>query len=269
MTEQKMSLLNQNDEMVPPWEEFPDYERHTLGWRMGTGEAYLDDYYTFIQQLSNDYETRLNYLKRHRPAPLNWDTYVLSILYPDRELNQEFGVGCSPTEILNLLNLGLVEHDAAYHTWLKQQDNIVLPWLWFASETPEEAARHNTREFWFFSRQLTELRERGNFQIEHVPSEWESVESQLMTGHLGDIDSTNGLLTLARMLCAGSVQPPWEIGLAPDDFTDSFEMDMGYADAFRLWIMSAFDDDRLLRKMFQKTGIPDNWVEWVDEHAID
>jgi hypothetical protein len=262
-----VQLDRTDDIMVPPWEKFPDYERHTLGWRMGVGEEYLDDYYTFIQQLSNDYQTRLNYLKSHRPAPLNWDIYVLSILYPDRKSKREFGVGCSPTEILNLLNLGLVEHDAAYHTWLQQQEGIVLPWLWFVSETPEQAARYNLREFWFFSRQLTDLRERGNFQIEQVPSEWQSVELQLRTGRLGDIDPTDGLLTLARMLCAGLVQPPWELDLSPDNFTDSFEMDMGYTDAFRLWIMSAFDDDLLLREMLHKTGIPANWADWVKEHA--
>ncbi len=82
-----------------------------------------------------------------------------------------------------------------------------------------------------------------------------------------DVDPAQGLLTLAQMLCAGSVKPPWTLGLFPDDFTDSFEMDMGYSDAFRLWIMSAFDDDMLLREMLQKTQIPREWLDWIDEQA--
>jgi hypothetical protein len=154
-----MVQIDRNDDMVPPWEEFPTYERYTMGWRMGTGEDYFCDWHTFIEKLPSD------------------------------------------------------------------------------------------------------------FKIEYVSSEWESVESQLLTGHLGDIDPTDGLLTLARMLCAGLVQPPWELDLSPDNFTDSFEMDMGYTDAFRLWIMSAFDDDLLLREMLHKTGIPANWADWVKEHA--
>lgn len=264
MTTELMSIPDDNHDMVPPWEAFPTYERYTLGWRMGSGEDYLYNWYAFIEKLSIDYQTRLNYLKSHRPAPLSWSDYVFDVLYPEIESEQEYG--CSPAETLNLLNLGLVEQDAAYHTWLQQQEGIVLPWLLFVSETPEAAARYNVREFWFFSRQLNTVRAQGNFKIADVPSKWQSVESQLITGRLGNIDPTNGLLTLARMLCAGTVQPPWELGLAPDECAaDSFELDMGYLDAYRLWLMSAFDDDILLRQMLEKTGIPDNWVEWLDK----
>jgi hypothetical protein len=263
MTIEKIMSLNDDDDMVPPWEAFPTYERYTIGWRMGSGEDYFYDWHTFIEKLSNDYETRLNYLKSHRPAPLNWGDHVFRVLYPDIESEQKYG--CSPAETLKLLNLGLIEHDVAYHTWLKQGANIEFPWL-AASKTPEYAALYNLREFWFFSRRLSTAREQENFKIEEdVPSKWQSVEFQLVTGHLGDINPKNGLLTLAQMLCAGAIQPPWDFGLSPDDCDNSCEMDMEYADAFQLWIMCAFDDDKLLRNMLEINGIPDNWADWVNE----
>jgi hypothetical protein len=266
MSTETMSLLNEDDDMVPPWEAFPTYERYTLGWRMGSGEDYFFDWHTFIEKLSNDYETRLNYLKSHRPAPLNWCDHVFRVLYPGIESEQKYG--CSAAETLKLLNLGLIEYDIAYHTWFKQQTGIEFPWS--ASKAPEDAARYNLREFWFFSRQLSAAREQGNFkiEIEDVPSKWQSVEFQLLTGHLGDINPKNGLLTLSQMLCAGSIQPPWKFSLSPDDCVDSVEMDMGYADAFQLWIMCAFDDDKLLRNMLQRNGIPDDWADWVNENGI-
>jgi hypothetical protein len=263
MTIKTILLLNENDSMVPPWEKFPTYERYTIGWRMGHGEDYFYDWHIFIERLSNDYDTRLNYLKSHRPAPLNWCDHVFRVLYPENKSKQKFGG--SSAETIKLLNLGLIEHDVAYNTWLQQQTH--LGWSWLVTKTPEDAARYDLREFWFFSRQLNDARKHGNLNIENVPSSWQKVETQLLTGHLGDINPTHGLLTLAQMLCAGSVQPPWELGLSVDDFAGSFEMDMGYTDAFRLWIMSAFDDDKLLRNMLQINGIPDNWIDWIDTNS--
>lgn len=253
------------EDMVPPWEEFPTYERHTIGWRMGLGEDYLYDWHAFVKQLPSDYEARLSYLRGHRPAPLNWGDTVLHVLDPAAESDQEYG--CSPSETLKLLNLGLVEHDVAYHTWLSKQADILWPWSLPVGDTPEEAARYCTREFWFFSRQIEAARSRGDLESVQVPAAWHAVEAQLRSGHVGDLDSAQGLLTLARMLCAGQVRPPWTLGLSPHDFADSFEMDMGYADAFRLWIMSAFDDDMLLRKLLQESGVPSDWAPWVDEQA--
>lgn len=258
-------MPHQNIEMLPPWEEFPTYERYTIGWRMGAGESYRHNWHKFIGKLPNDYDTRLNYLRRHRPAPLNWGDEVLAVLYPKIESEQEFG--CSQGEILKLLNLGLIEHDAAYQTWLNKQSAIMWPWSCSLNNTPQEATRYITREFWFFSRQLNVARRLGNVEFDTVPDSWQSVETQILTGRLGHIEPTQGLLTLAQMLCAGSVKPPWALGLSPDDFTDSFEMDMGYSDAFSLWIMSAFDDDMLLREMLKKTQIPCEWMSWIDEQA--
>jgi uncharacterized damage-inducible protein DinB len=31
------SLLDANGDLAPPWAKFPNYERGTIGWRMGSG----------------------------------------------------------------------------------------------------------------------------------------------------------------------------------------------------------------------------------------
>lgn len=258
-------MPDQQTDMVPPWEMFPTYERYTIGWRMGTGEQYRYEWHDFISKLPKDYASRLAYLRRHRPAPLNWGEAVLAVLYPKARPSRNRD--CSPKETRKLLELGLVEQDVAYHTWLAQQSAIAWPWLLSVAETPEEAARYRTREFWFFSRQLSAARRLGECKIDSVPAGWQSVESELRTGCLGDIDLSHGLQALARMLCAGTLQAPWELSPTLDNFADSFEMDMGYTDAFRLWLMCAFDDGLLLGQMFPTTGIPGDWAAWLKEQA--
>lgn len=258
-------MSNQPFELPPPWEAFPTYERHTIGWRMGPGEAYLVDWRKTIEALPRDYDVRLAYLRRFRPAPLNWCDELLSLLYSSTGLDLK--LGCSSAEIDRLLKLQLVEPDAAYRTWHSKQVGITWPWLMPVGDTPEEAARYRTREFWFFSRHLLEVRQSENVAINEIPSDWRSVESQLQTGQLGEIDSKNGLLTLAQMFCAGDVQPPWVLDLSISSFSDSFGMDMGYCDAFRLWIMCAFDDDKLLQKILNETSMPGEWADWIDEQV--
>lgn len=258
-------MSNQQTDVVPPWEQFPAYERYTIGWRMGTGEDYLHHWYAFIEMLPNDYDTRFTYLKRHRPAPLSWGDMILTVLYPETESDQ--GFGCSHEDILKLLGLGLVEHDAAYQTWLTQQSTIVWPWSWPVSQTPQNAARYRTREFWFFSRHLNAKREIGDLELDNIPIAWQRFETQLRTGQLGDVDLSQGLLTLGQMLCAGLVKPPWVFDLSLDDFTDTFAMDMGYVDAFRLWTISAFDDHQLLRELLQETQVSEEWADWVHKQT--
>jgi hypothetical protein len=99
------------DEVTPPWEAYPHYARRTIGWRMGSGEEYFRNWREFLRRLPNDYETRLKYLNRHRPAPVSWSDWVLSILRPDAPF------GCTEIQARELFQQGLIEHDAAYHTW--------------------------------------------------------------------------------------------------------------------------------------------------------
>ncbi|MDJ1182703.1 hypothetical protein [Roseofilum casamattae] len=258
-------MLEQLPEMLPPWEEFPTYKRDTIGWRMGTGERYLKDWFDFINTVPKNYESRLAYLKRHRPAPLNWGNWVLSILYPDVPLKQR--VRWSEAEHKPLIELGLIEEDAAYQTWVLKQSDIQWPWQLQGSRSPAVAARYRTRKFWFFSRQFNANRQAGELSSESVPGSWKEVETELLTGLLGNVDPSHGLLALAKMLCAGSVQPPWVYGLSPAQCTSSFEMDMGFCDAYQLWLMSAFDDNILLQKMLESTGVPSDWTDWIEEHT--
>ncbi len=249
------------NDYVPPWVEFPTYEQFSMGWRMGVGEDYIGEWSDFLRSLPIDYSSRLHYLQRHRPAPINWKETVMQVLYP--ESNSAFD--SDESQFLELLNLGLIEYDAAYQTWLIQQETIVFPWSY--SDEPIEAARYWTRDFWFFSRQLNGMRNRLVESLT-IPKPWKRFERQILTGDLGTLEPKEGLLTLAQMLCAGSVLPPWDVGLTLDDFDDSFEMDMGYVDAYQLWIMNAFDDDRMLRQMLSTTEIPTSWNAWINEQMM-
>jgi hypothetical protein len=154
-----------------------------------------------------------------------------------------------------LLREGLIASDASYPIWLRQQQGI--RWPWEAIETPEEAARYWTRDFWFRSRQVAGLRG-ADWIPPTVLDGWGPCREPLETGVVRKPDINRGLLTLAQMLAAGRVVPPWEFGLGMDAFADTFEMDMGYADAFRLWGMSAFDDRRQMERLIG-SSVPENW----------
>lgn len=266
-------MSENQQEMVPPWEAFPTYERYTIGWRMGAGESYRYDWHDFLETIPKDFESRLAYLKRHRPAPLNWGDSVLYVLYPssDEESDDDDDEYDKAKEA-KLKKLGLIKPDIAYHTWLKYQQSIIWPWSQgtFAKD-PLELTRYQTRDFWFFSRQLQELRTSKTLDFGTIPEIWKVVEQQIRTGELGDIhqlDLERGLLALAKMLCAGKILSPWDLGLTVDDYDENFEMDMGYVDAFHLWVMSAFDDDELLYQMFPKENIPKEWLEWMEEYSV-
>jgi hypothetical protein len=68
------------------------------------------------------------------------------------------------------------------------------------------------------------------------------------------------------MLCAGHVTPPWQVELNPDNFANSFEMNVGYVDAFRLWVLTVFDDQEHLARYVAPTEIPENWVSWFEQY---
>jgi len=60
------------------------------------------------------------------------------------------------------------------------------------------------------------------------------------------------------------VVAPWQAGLAVDDFSDSYEIGMGYVDAFRLWAGAAFDDAPTLERYLADAAMPAAWRPWVD-----
>ncbi|XYH93539.1 hypothetical protein ACMHYB_37590 [Sorangium sp. So ce1128] len=259
--------LDPRGDLAPPWERFPDYERHTIGWRMGAGEDWIGLWGVFLEQLARDPETRIAYLRRHPPAPVSWADAVHEVLYPTERGEDDDGDEDDPAAAAQrrsaLLAQGLIASDVAFTTWLAQQQGV--RWPWQHNDTPEEAARYSTRELWFWSRQVAELRRGSGWAPPAVPGGWRACAHALESGDAGPVDPRQGLLTLARLLCAGHVKAPWQLGLELADFADSYDDDMGYVDAFRLWGMSAFDDACQLRRYLEATRAPSDWEAWVAE----
>lgn len=257
------ALLDANGDLAPPWARFPGYERSTIGWRMGTGEDWLGLWYTFLEHLPRDLATRMAYLRRHPVAPISWADCVHAVLYAvteDGDEDDDEGRGRNQRQAL--LDSGLIASDVAYANWLALQTEVV--WPWSSSSSPQSAARNQTRGLWFWSRRLSDLRVRGELTLTAVPTGWRHLEHVILAGHADSFELQHGLGTLAKMLCAGQVVAPWQLGLTLDDFEDSFEEGMGYVDAFGLWLMSALDDHEHFERYFQAVGVPSVWRNWVD-----
>lgn len=62
-------MLENHKMMLPPWLAYPEIERHSIGWRMGYGEDYLDKWSRWYQKLpakkSADYQELF-------PEPPTW-----------------------------------------------------------------------------------------------------------------------------------------------------------------------------------------------------
>lgn len=266
--------LDARGDLAPPWEEFPHYERYTIGWRMGSGESWLGFFSVFLDQLPQDFETRLAYLRRHAKAPYTWSSWAYEVLYPEtsdedekEDVDDEDGERAqlrNKERRVQLIEMGLVGSDVAYYTWRTKQET--MHWPWEDSETPMDAARYWTRDLWYWSRHLDELRKQHQIPAFDVPEEWEEVAEIVRAGKTTPVVAEEGLRSLTRGLAAGVVIAPWQIGLSTDDFEDSFDMDMNYVDAFRLWGMSVFDDPVMVDHYAQSTAMPAEWKDWMVDH---
>jgi len=58
--------------MNPPWDEYPNYERSDLGWRMGAGETYLAKFERWFSDLTP--EEKAQFAERHS-EPDSWLGY--------------------------------------------------------------------------------------------------------------------------------------------------------------------------------------------------
>lgn len=265
--------LDARGDLAPPWEEFPHYERYSIGWRMGSGESWLGFCELFLDNLPTDFNTRLAYLQRHAKAPYTWSNWAHHILHPDdedkeqEEFDEDDDGEKERAQRLErrekLIEMGLVAEDIAYFTWRNKQTS--LRWPWEDCETPIDAARHWTRDLWFWSRYLQELRSQGEIPAFEAPEAWQEIAPIIRTGHAPQVVPENGLLSFVQNLAAGAVIAPWQIGLSPSDFEDSFEDDMGYVDAFRLWCMSVFDDWPTVERFMRDTNMPETWRDWMKE----
>ena len=226
---------------------------------MGHGEIWMEDWGRFMATLP-DHESKLAYFRRHRPAPYCWGNLVYGYLFR----GEKIGLTLTPEQIDRLLSLGLVEADVACATWLSQQDGIAWPWL--LRESPEMMARYQIRDFWFWSRQVSELRQLGHLVVPDVPSAWRECSLALQSGQPGELDVRYGLQTMATLLCVGDVRGPWQFGLGVESICQNYEMDMGYSDAFALWCQFVFDDRPHLSQFLEDSNAPGSWTSWCDEN---
>lgn len=256
-------------DLAPPWARFPTYERYTIGWRMGAGEDYLVRWWAFVTTLPADEASRRAYLRRHPPAPFTWAERVAQVLRPratddgDRDGDDDGSdVEAAHARRIALAADGLIAEDVAYRTWRATQAELAWPWAWV--DTPVAAARYWTRDLWFWSRHLAERRAARDVPRVDAPSAWAAIADVILGAPAGPIDPGAGLASLARGLAAGRVVAPWQAGLAVDDFSDSYEIGMGYVDAFRLWAGAAFDDAPTLERYLADAAMPAAWRPWVD-----
>lgn len=253
-------LLEPDAEIAPPWARFPEIQNHSIGWRMGYGEAYLERWRPWVKRLSTEAERRA-YLERHPPAPYSWAADVGAFLRPDATRTE------CPT-LQELADTGLVESDVAFRTWLERDPRPPMPWRGLTpfGDSPTRTARYATRTFWFWSRAMALDPPSERSEIGPVPAPWEPIVENLLTRDTGPVDPERGLQTLAQMLAAGAVVPPWRLGRSPRAFEDSYEMDMGYVDAYRLWARSAFDDRPFAEQTLGR--VPNRWRDWAETEVL-
>lgn len=55
--------------MNPPWIEFPELPSHSMGWRMGKGESYLDEWVAWLRGLN---DTEMEQYANQWPEPEGW-----------------------------------------------------------------------------------------------------------------------------------------------------------------------------------------------------
>lgn len=60
------------DPMEPPWQVFPDYERSSIGWRMGNGEDYMIDFDRWFR--TQDVQAQDSYILQF-PEPEGWEGF--------------------------------------------------------------------------------------------------------------------------------------------------------------------------------------------------
>lgn len=68
----KWNKLMNKKLLSPPWIAYPEIERYSIGWRMGSGEAYLDKWGAWFDALDNAEQEEYQLLF---PEPITWKGY--------------------------------------------------------------------------------------------------------------------------------------------------------------------------------------------------
>ena len=64
--------------ILPPWLRYPDIPCGSIGWRMGPGETYIQDWLYWISTMTP--EKRLKYLERYAHIPKEWRSWVIEFM---------------------------------------------------------------------------------------------------------------------------------------------------------------------------------------------
>lgn len=64
--------------ILPPWLKYPDCPRLSIGWRMGGGEQYMNDWSFFVDGMDRQQFT--SYISRYAPIPKEWRDLVEDVL---------------------------------------------------------------------------------------------------------------------------------------------------------------------------------------------
>ncbi|MEM1417730.1 MAG: hypothetical protein AAGH15_22720 [Myxococcota bacterium] len=252
-------VLDANGDVMPPWAKFPTIARYSIGWRMGAGEGWMAFFHVFQRdRLGTSVDARKAFLRRHPPAPHTWANWVLHLLErdklaPQREVTQR--------QLDELTAEGLIAEDAPYRRYVEQDAPDVV---WQTYATPAEAARYPLRPLWFWTRRN---REQGPLPMDEALAEkaaWATFLAVARRERAPTFDAERGLESLAVALAAGQPPAPWTLGLPVESVRGSMELDMGYADAFQMWLFMAFDDRPTLKAyVASQPPPPASWATWL------
>ncbi|WP_040480269.1 hypothetical protein, partial [Longispora albida] len=74
--------LAAHGQVQPPWRAYPDYERYSIGWRMGNGEWHMMTWGHWWQAAFPGEPERLAFF-RAEPPPAEWLDWAAYQIWPD------------------------------------------------------------------------------------------------------------------------------------------------------------------------------------------
>ncbi|MFN3197788.1 MAG: hypothetical protein ACE366_05155 [Bradymonadia bacterium] len=205
---------------------------------------------------------------------MSWADVVWSTLFPDSEAliqsSDHQGVPRNTRrrkrvarQIRHLRQSGLIASDIAFRTWLELNPHAEDTSRWMLKDMPWTAARHQTRSLWFWSRALHGPWSERRPDPAHASNDWQGFLSALRANP-PQWHPESGLKTLALMIATGNVLPPWALDCELTAFRDTWEQDMGYVDAWRLWGYTVVDDLDQLRDLSCLDEAPDEgWRTFI------
>jgi hypothetical protein len=75
------AVFDRDEAPAPPWNEFPEYKRYSMwwrmGWRMGSGEDFIHGFRKWFRELSAQEQVGFT---RQNPEPEGWDGFYQNTL---------------------------------------------------------------------------------------------------------------------------------------------------------------------------------------------